>query len=68
MYDYCDYNKTEKLYQKMLDGLVENGYEIDGDAYEEYIIDEVAEKNPEKYLVKVMIKVKNKNDVPTVSF
>ncbi|MEK4946521.1 MerR family transcriptional regulator [Carnobacterium sp. FSL W8-0810] len=62
MYDYCDYNKTEKLYQKMLDGLVENGYEIDGDAYEEYIIDEVAEKNPEKYLVKVMIKVKNKNE------
>jgi len=62
MYDYCDYNKTKKLYQKMLDGLVEKGYEIDGDAYEEYIIDEVAEKNPEKYLVKVMIKVKNKNE------
>lgn len=62
MYDYCDYNKTGKLYQKMLDGLVEKGYEIDGDAYEEYIIDEVAEKNPEKYLVKVMIKVKNENE------
>ncbi|MCM3513319.1 MerR family transcriptional regulator [Carnobacterium inhibens] len=59
MYDYCDYNKTEKMYQTMLDGLSENGYEIDGDAYEEYIIDEVAEKNPEKYLVKVMIKVRN---------
>ncbi|WP_407370792.1 MerR family transcriptional regulator [Carnobacterium sp.] len=62
MYDYCDYNKTGKLYQKMLDGLAEKDYEIDGDAYEEYIIDEVAEKNPEKYLVKVMIKVKNKNE------
>ena len=62
MYDYCDYNKTGKLYQKMLDGLAEKGYEIDGDAYEEYIIDEVAEKNPEKYLVKIMIKVKNENE------
>lgn len=59
MYDYYDYNKTEKLYQKMLDELANNGYEIDGDAYEEYIIDEVAEKNPDQYLVKVMIKVKN---------
>lgn len=46
----------------MLDGLAEKDYEIDGDAYEEYIIDEVAEKNPEKYLVKVMIKVKNENE------
>ncbi len=58
MYDHCDYNKTEKLYRKMLDELANRGYEIDGDAYEEYIIDEVAEKNPDQYLVKVMIKVK----------
>ncbi len=42
----------------MLDELANRGYEIDGDAYEEYIIDEVAEKNPDQYLVKVMIKVK----------
>lgn len=62
MYDYCDYNKTEKLYRKMLNGLAEKGYELDGDAYEEYIVDEVAEKNPEKYLVKVMIKVRSINE------
>lgn len=57
MYGYCDYNKTGKLYRKMLHKLVEHGYKVEGDAYEEYIIDEVAEKNPDKYLVKIMIKV-----------
>ena len=34
------------------------GYQIDGDSYEEYVVDEVSTDGPDKYVTKICIPVK----------
>lgn len=42
---YADYGETDSLYQELLRYIAENGLGIAGNAYEEYLIDEITEKN-----------------------
>ena len=54
---YGDYGKTDGIYRQMLSYIEENGLEIIGNAYEEYLLDELAESDPESFVMQVMIQV-----------
>lgn len=42
----------------MLSYIENHGLEICGNAYEEYLIDEIAEENPDRYLLQILIQIK----------
>lgn len=56
---YADYGETDELYQKLLQYIEQNNLEIIGNAYEEYLIDEIAEKNSADYLLQIAIQIIN---------
>ena len=51
------YGQCGELYVKMLDFMKEQGYEICGDSYEEYLLNEICIPNDRNYLIRVMISV-----------
>ena len=56
---YADYGETDMLYQEMLQYIQKKNLKIKGNAYEEYLIDEIAEKNSEDYLLQIAIQIIN---------
>ena len=52
------YGESCGLYERMLDYIKDNGFEICGPAYEEYPLNEVCVINEKDYLMRVMITVK----------
>lgn len=56
--DYADYGQVGRLYKKMLRYIKNNQLYICGNAYEEYLVDEIAEGNPERYLLQIAIQIK----------
>ncbi len=56
-YARADYGDTEKIYPRIFEALERHRYTIIGDAYEEYLQDEVSLRNSEEYLVKVMVPI-----------
>ncbi len=56
-YIKTSYTKTHVLYDKMLDYINSNNYEIKNYAYEEYLIDELSVKDPESIIIKISIEV-----------
>lgn len=56
------YGQTDGLYRRLLDYIDQNGFEICGDAYEEYPLNEVCISNDENYLIRVMITVRVKEN------
>lgn len=57
-YGHFHYGDTFKLYEKLCHYAAENGLEIGGDAYEEYILDEVTTSQEDAYKVKISIQLK----------
>lgn len=55
--DYADYGQVTLLYQKLMRYIEENKLQICGNAYEEYLIDEIAEENPNRYLLQIAVQV-----------
>ena len=55
------YGHGEELYDKMIDYIEKNGFEICGDTYEEYPINEIFATLEESYLIRVLITVREKN-------
>lgn len=55
------YGQTEEIYRRILRETDRLGYEIRGDAYEEYLADEVVQTERENYLIRVSIPVGKKN-------
>jgi len=55
------YGQGDELYKRMLDFIDRNGFEICGDAYEEYPLNEVCVSDDTNYLMRVMITVREKN-------
>lgn len=51
------YEKVKNSYMKMLDEINKTGYEVTGDAYEEYLIAEHASDNEEAYVTRIMIHI-----------
>lgn len=58
---YADYGHPGLLYESMFSYISKHHLEICGNAYEEYLIDEIAEKNPDRYLLQILIQVKRLN-------
>ena len=49
--EFADYGHTDALYQKLFSYMEEHDLVICGNAYEEYLIDEVAEEDASAYLL-----------------
>ncbi len=54
-YARADYGDTDKIYPRMFDYIEQQGYIINGHAYEEYVQDEISLHNPDEYLARIMI-------------
>lgn len=63
-FETVSYDGPEKLYEKLFKYIKDNDLTIVGNSYEEFLLDEIAVKNPNGYLVQVSIQVKkNKTGV-----
>ncbi|MBB6022227.1 DNA-binding transcriptional MerR regulator [Paenibacillus sp. JGP012] len=56
-YARADYADTEKIYPQIFDYIEQKKYVIKGDAYEEYMQDEIVLQHAEEYLVRVMVQI-----------
>jgi effector-binding domain-containing protein len=56
------YGQADGLYRRLLDYIEKNDYEVCGDAYEEYPLNEICIADYENYLIRVMITVRGKKD------
>jgi effector-binding domain-containing protein len=54
------YKPNSTLYERLVDYIDKNGYEICGDAYEEYPLNEISTIDDRNYLVRLMISVREK--------
>ena len=54
------YDKVHAIYKKMLSYISKNNLNIIGYSYEDVLIDEVAVKNPQEYIIKVSIQIANR--------
>lgn len=54
-YVHGDYGNTEHIYGELLSFIDEKGLKIAGNAYEEYLLDELAESDPDKFVMRIMI-------------
>ena len=54
------YGQCGELYLEMLDFIEKQGYEICGDSYEEYLLNEICIPNDRNYLIRVMILVRKR--------
>lgn len=54
---FTDYGHTDELYWKIFSYIVKHGLHICGNAYEEFLIDEVAESNADSYLLQISVQV-----------
>lgn len=52
-----DYGSTDHIYKDMLSFIKENKLNIIGNAYEEYLLDELAESDPKNFVMRIMIQV-----------
>jgi len=54
------YTPNSDLYERLDEYIVNNGYEICGDAYEEYPLNEICAIDDKDYLIRVMITIREK--------
>ena len=54
------YGQSDELYRRMTAYIDGNGFEISGNAYEEYPLNEICVSDPGNYLIRVMIAVREK--------
>lgn len=59
-YMRCGYGKGAALYEKMLAYIDDNGFEICGNAYEEYPLNELCVQDSSNYLLRLLIHVRRK--------
>ena len=59
-YTRGNYGQSDELYKRMIEFIDRNGFEISGDAYEEYPLNEVCISDNANYLIRVMITVREK--------
>lgn len=53
-----DYGKTNYIYTSLLQYAKENGLTITNNIYEEYLIDEFSEKNPDNFVLQILVRLK----------
>ncbi len=55
--NYEVYDNIDTVYKKMFAFIEAKGMKIVGNAYEKYLPDELAESDPDKFVLKIMIQV-----------
>ncbi|MCL2427007.1 MAG: MerR family DNA-binding transcriptional regulator [Oscillospiraceae bacterium] len=55
------YKPNNELYERLEEFIIENDYEICGNAYEEYPLNEICAINDNDYLIRIMITVRKKD-------
>ena len=55
-----DYGHTDALYHRLMTYIDEHNLEICGPTYEEYPLNEIAVTNPEQYIIRVSISIKQR--------
>jgi effector-binding domain-containing protein len=61
-YMRAGYGQGSALYERMVRYIAQNGFEISGDTYEEYPLNEVSVADENNYLMRVMITVREKQE------
>jgi len=61
-YTRCGYGQGTGLYDRIIDYINKNGFEICGDAFEEYPLNELCILDTNNYLMRIMITVREKNN------
>lgn len=56
-YVHGDYGETDYIYKDLISFIEKKGLRIAGNAYEEYLLDELAESNSDNFVMKIMIRV-----------
>ena len=56
-YAHGDYGKTDYIYKNLSAFLESNGWTIVGDVYEEYLHDEMVQKNPANFVMQISVRV-----------
>ena len=56
-YVHGDYGTTDSIYTELLRFVEEKGMKVAGNAYEEYLLDELAESDPNQFVMKIMLRV-----------
>lgn len=56
---FTDYGFTDTLYQQILDYINKHEMKVCGNAYEEFLIDEIAEKDANSYLLQIAVQVES---------
>ncbi len=54
------YGHNDELFERIKSYIDQNGYEICGNAYEEYLFNEICVRDPSQYLMRIMIIVRKK--------
>ncbi len=62
-YAYGDYGDIKDIYNKILSYINEQNLKIAGNAYEEYLIDELAESHSDRFVMKIMVETTENEDV-----
>lgn len=52
-----DYGCTNYIYKELIRYAKENRLTLDGNVYEEYLIDELSEQNPNEFVLKISVKI-----------
>ncbi len=58
-YGKGDYGKTNYIYKELLHYAERNGLAITGNVYEEYLIDELSEKNPDNFVLQIRVRIRS---------
>ena len=61
----CHYGETSNIYSRLYDYIEKNNLHIAGNAYEEYLLDEVTTADSTKYKVKVTIPIEKMDTYTT---
>jgi len=59
------YGHSDVLYKRIVEYIDKNGFEVCGDAYEEYPLNEICVANENNYLLRVMVTVQEKGKQPS---
>lgn len=57
-YTYGDFNQRDEFYNKMLCYIKQEGYCLEHDIYEDYLLNEISARVPEEYILRISMKVK----------
>lgn len=52
-----DYGETDAIYRDLLLYIENKGFRVVGNSYEIYLLDELAEANPDHFIIKIMIQI-----------